>query len=140
LGKLIFDASAPGSPPTMTIWRVEEEDGQGPYGTGRALYNAVQIAEAALSPEEFREFERERDTSLRPSPRADFEPAEWLDLHPRDRSKLMFGFASREDAYKWFGPVHMKLLKRMGAKLVRRQAKKVFLSTSGSQLVYIPAN
>lgn len=137
LGKLIFDAESPGSPPYTIVWRVEEADGTGVYGGGKALYRAGELALKVLTDSEYDEFSKEMGFK-HPIPFQDFVPAEWSDLPRAEQERFLFGFQRPSDAYEWFGPVHMQLMEQVGAKLVQRKARKVFLSKSEKQLIFLP--
>lgn len=137
LGKLIFDAESPGSPPYTIVWRVQEEDGSGVYGGGKALFRAGMIADKVLTDREYEEYDREFGNK-HPIPLQDFVPAEWEDVPSGERDRFLFGFRSPADAYEWFGPVTLMLMEQVGAKLVQRKARKVFLSKSERQLIFLP--
>lgn len=139
LGKLIFDASAPGSPPTMTVWRVQDKDGTGVYGGNGTLYRATMSADKILTDSEYVEFDKEMGRQ-HPPPLRDFVREEWEDVPPKERERFLFGFLTPKDAYDWFGPIHMMLMEQAGAELAPRRAKKVYLSMSGRQLIFLPAD
>ena len=139
LGRLIFDAESPGSEPYTLVWRVEEADGTGVYGGDKALFRAGMIAYKVLTDREYEAFSNEMGNK-HPIPLADFEAPEWEDLSKTEREKFLFGFRHPSDAYEWFGPIHLDLMEQVGAKLVQRRARKVFLSKSERQLIFLPAD
>lgn len=83
----------------MQVYRVEDEDGGGPYN-GRRSVNYDDLFGLGLGPELW-----ERN----PPPRTDI--PEWTDIDEDDRRKYKFGFASLDQLYNWFPP---QMIKRLG--------------------------
>lgn len=135
LGKLIFDATP--EQPFTYVWRVQEKDGSGVYGGGKALFRAGMLANKVLTDREYEQYDREF-YNKHPIPLQDFVPAEWEDVPSEERDRFLFGFQRPADAYEWFGPITLMLMEQEGAELVRRKARRVFLSKSEKQLIFLP--
>jgi len=110
-----------GSPP-MTVYRMENERGEGPY-TGGAKVPSPSSWEQ--SPPAIDDFPR-RDRGI-------------LGLGPLgSSSSLIYGFEKPEHAHEWFGPEGIKQLTRQGYQLKPRLASLVLRSKSGRQLAFMP--
>lgn len=137
LGSPIFDADAPGSRPYTIVWRLQDATGAGVY-SGKYLIEGRKVA--ALDPKTLRKWDEEEDYRPHPIPLADFPRDEWEDLPPFTKRRMLFGFRTEDDAERWFGPVHLHIFMGLGARVVPRRAKKVYLSNSESQVIFLPAD
>jgi GGDEF domain-containing protein len=103
-------------PQPMPVWRVEDEDGHGPYRSG------------VMDGESF-------DDVRRPHPNGDFTPEEakrnWT-------GEARYGFLAPEHAEAWFGPERLSALRARGFVIRRVMAQKVWNSKSGKQVMFEP--
>ena len=132
---MLFDAGDADA--YTTVYRLEAANGQGPYESGALARAQAYIGRQA--PAQVRnDWEWEETATKRTLPEYDFTEEEWAKLSARDRKKFLFGFYSPAYARAWFGPVHLKVLKQFGVTLVKREARKVIMSKSWGQLIFIP--
>jgi hypothetical protein len=104
----------------ITIYRVQNEKGEGPYTTDTYLKGAP-------------------DSKQQPSPMDDF-AEEILAMPPQKSIKLRhyrFGFENQQKAKEWFGN-DLEKLKPLGFNLVPVKASKVYKGRSGKQIIFIP--
>ena len=114
LGALTFEATS--STPYTLVWRVENAQGIGPYSDTPSPYA------------------RGLGTTSVPMPSRDFPAEEWE--HLPNRSAYLFAFPTKELALqltpKWV------LAPGSGFKLTPRKARKVYISNSGKQVIFLP--
>lgn len=167
VGDIIHDdASRP-----ITVWRVQNANGEGIYATTVAddLSLAMQRyasarwgAEAAIEYFKYSEplpeatlpnaphdpymealvhefYEHPHVTREAWLPQFDFYNDEWAALPAKEQRKYLFGFAKKSDAAVWFGPQTLKHFARQGFQVTPVKARKVVLSKSGRQVIFIPA-
>lgn len=101
----------------LTVWRIENEQGKGPYTSGGARGQGP-----------------ERSLPIQDFPTAGDAPAEWWERHRGWR----FGFRTKQDALAWFGPHRLEALARKGYRLVPKQAALYEPSSTGRQIIYMP--
>jgi hypothetical protein len=130
------DAASP-----KTVYRVQNEKGQGPHTNTNQL---------GLSPEQEKAWFKSPHHSMpspstygtpkdnRPSPGRDFEPNEQEMISGGKNSNLLFGFESPEHAESWFGKEGLQSLGQFGFSVVPVQARKVYRSQSGKQVIFEP--
>jgi hypothetical protein len=118
---LVFDSdSHPEQKPYVELWRVQNEQGEGPY---RGFDEPYQKAWADPNHDE-----------KAPLPRQD--PG----FHPEEPDKInfhhKFGFETMDHLNKWFSPAELTRLSSHGYKPTKVKAKKVY--SSGNQAFYEP--
>lgn len=147
-----------GKQAAMTVWRVQNAKGEGPYRaegveptefdaleaglptTDRALYKFIMKGDkfSAQRKSDRDEARRILGDAIQPSPRSDFFPNEWGDLSPSATKQYKFAFPTRQAGLDWIGGRWLTELKKEGYALVEVPAKRVVLSKSGKQVIYIP--
>jgi len=110
----------------MSVWRVENEHGEGPYTTADDA--AMDILD--------------RHGGEQPDPFIDFKPAELRKL-PKEgmlssKQNYLFGFEKPEHAEAWFGKEGLAHLASIGYPLRQRPASEVYRSQSGKQVFFKP--
>ena len=124
--KLVFEGNP--TVPHREVWRVQNEMGKGPY-TG-------------VKEEEWRE--KPHNDFSHPVPHQDrFEPSDldaMTDFHQIPGSvkhdNPVFGFESEFQLKKWFSPVELARLDKLGFKPTKVKARKVW--SSGTQAFFLP--
>jgi hypothetical protein len=99
------------------VWRVEAEDGSGPYDTGA-----------------FPSLDGHPD---RPASRDDFDPTIYRLMFTLEGLRNKFGFLKPEHAAAWFGS-DLDALAQKGYVLRECSARRVWLSKSGKQCWFEP--
>jgi hypothetical protein len=113
-----------------TVFRVQNDKGEGPYNTSSATRK---IPKLPFYPE------------CHPLPEEDFEVfrnQNIYDDHMAFRELVepyRFGFPNRYVAEQWFDSYQMCLLERHGFRLVEVPATQVVVSDSGRQCIFLPA-
>lgn len=101
----------------LTVWRVENAAGEGPYdseaATGVGPKGSAPVVDFGVRPEDTKK---------------------WWASHRGWR----FGFAHKEDAVAWFGAARLKKLAEKGYRLVKKDAALIEPSTSDMQVFYLP--
>lgn len=158
LGKLIFDEPKK----TMLVWRVQKCE-----GVGRKKRCAGPFFRGA--PQEVRRIVEplQSDTESTPGPDRDFRGdgfefkkgglrlktewaavMDWFKAHPEVKTlneypgklnKFYFAFPTKEAAEEWIGKGRLTALARYGYKLETVPAKRVWLSRSKRQVIFVPA-
>ena len=124
--KLVFEGNP--TVPHREVWRVQNERGQGPY-TG-------------AKEEDWRE--TSHNDFAHPTPHQDrFDPQDldaMTDFHQIPGSvkheNPVFGFESENQMKKWFSPVELARLGKLGFKPTKMKARKVW--SSGTQAFFLP--
>lgn len=104
----------------MVIYRVENDEGKGPY-------------HCLVAWDDMRSYE------TCPAPESDYK---WLnDLHCCGvynvfRDKLVFGFLSRDAAFEWFGEKGLKTLEKQGLPLKKFEVGHAIVSDSKRQVMF----
>lgn len=110
--------------PYKTVWRVENEQGQGPYDAdipALEFHGSWDLAERTPMPEDDEGFS-EKDLSRLNRPSSDLNP------------NVRFGFESKEHAKNWFTPEELKEMSSFGFKLKPVKAKNIW--SSGKQAFF----
>lgn len=111
-----------------TVYRVQDAFGNGPYDT-----SGVYIRD---------------DARRRPAPFSGRYGVREIykegNFYARDKAaffswRCLFGFETREDAIRWFGPKKIKDLARLGYTIRPVLARRVWRSRSGKQIFFEPA-
>lgn len=120
----------------MVVWRVQDDEGLGPYNGGRVDYPNAKCMQPACHPV----YGNPR-LARAPDPHDDFEESD-LSIWNRDRWTgpfvIRFGFLNYRDAVAWFGKARLDLMETVGYYPTPRKAKKVWLSISGKQVMFVP--
>lgn len=101
----------------LTVWRVENEAGEGPYDAGATAGEGPKGSRPGV------------DFAVLPE-----DEKAWWTRHRGWR----FGFARKEDAVAWFGEARLKKLAEKGYRLVKKEAAIIEPSKSGMQVFYLP--
>lgn len=104
--------------PGVPIFRLQNQEGLGPYSVGKAIHYLVNVRP------------RERG----PSPESDHLPEEALIL--LDKKVAFCGFISRAQLEKWFDEQDLQELEMLGFKITSVTPKYVFIGAN--QVVYVP--
>lgn len=121
---LIYDDKIP-----KMVWRIEDEEGAGPYcRKNKYGYFNGKTRSAVIWEVLYNVYKHQ------PAPERDFSKNELLLLNGDLRYR--FGFLYKKDAIKWFGEAGIKQLESFGYKLIKRKANKIWLSISGSQVIF----
>lgn len=156
LGELIHE----GRERPMMVWRIQRKSGQGPYrgaqrfdidpknpdlpSTDRALYRFIMSGDkfggkdkylAASSMMDVKNFVA---SALNPGPSTDFEVREWAALPEKTKAQYVFGFPTKRSIIDWVGTRRLKGLAAEGYELVEVPARRVIISKSGRQVLFIP--
>src|ERR1017187_9926137 len=126
LAKMALIHNDPEKP--MTVYRVQNEEGRGPYSLSWKDPNGDKVREALNS----------TPWSYQTYPQQDFINKEWRDNPEQELGHLKFAFASPKHADKWFGGDGLAKLSELGFKVAPVKATKVYRSKSGRQLAFIP--
>jgi hypothetical protein len=104
----------------MYVWRVENEQGIGPY---RMYLPDMGIAYDG----------DESVVSAHPYPHEDFSEKEQKERHGK-----LYGFATEQDAIRWFSNAGLESMRPFGFQLKRVPARRVWKSQSGRQVFFEP--
>jgi hypothetical protein len=113
--------------PFTWVWRVENDDGQGPYRKGNSdKWNYEEYSHSAsnghpTASKDFTENEMRRVSYY---------------LYQEEKSKALFGFTSIQQYKKWFNKSERKRIAEVGFKLHRKKASKAIRSEF--QCLYLP--
>lgn len=145
LAKMAMIHDDPSKP--MTVWRVQNEQGEGPYGWGskKPKKEGVapfvkpapgQPAPALREDEEVSPVQKLRQMKIPhpggPGPMQDFSPDE-------PYTKAKYGFESPEHAHHWFGgEAGLNALAEQGYRLTPVLARQVWRGNSGRQVIFHP--
>lgn len=103
----------------VTVWRIENGEGMGPY----QAYGCYKAAGWTAS-------EHERCTH-RPTPNRDGLP------HPWDTQSRRYGFATLTDVNRWFTPTERQRLRARGFRLVCLQVPAADVLRGGKQVAFL---
>lgn len=106
-----------------TVFRVEGPKGEGPY-----QWTSGGVSEIAA----------QANPNNSPVPYDDFPFKEWMGRPYPEMQKFKFAFPSTEAAKKWFGDDLLARMAKRGFKLRPVPAKKVYISSSGKQVIFLP--
>lgn len=118
LDKMALLHNDPANP--LTVYRVQNEHGDGPYGNMGALDNSHDNPSAQPDPDE--------DFSLQDNYAAGIQ-----------KSKPLYAFKKPEDAEAWFGRPALDRMKKKGFELKPVLASRAWISDSGKQVVFHPS-
>lgn len=110
----------------VTVWRVENDDGAGPYNRGWSANSAWYKSKLYV--------EMVYDSYQGPGPLSDFNINDYYKL----THEHLFGFKSESQAKKWFGR-WLKTLKMFGFNLVQKKADRENILEGSWQIAFIPA-
>lgn len=140
----------------MLVWRVQNAQGKGPYRKGpaagrgdldpnlpskeRALYRFVMSGDRYGKHPEITSGDARLlvGSMLQPVPPEDFERHEWHAMPEATLKQYKFGFPTKRAAADWLGTKALARLEQEGFKLVQVPARRVVLSKSGRQLLFVP--
>lgn len=161
LGELIHE----GREKPLMVWRIENEKGIGPYQsvprdqiifaddprspekkvTERALFKFVIAGDRHGDKPDPISTRIGRDSAktivkdaLNPHPSDDFEKREWTALPERTQKQYKFGFPTERSIVDWFGTKRLREFESQGFKTKQVPARRVVLSKSGRQVLYVP--
>jgi hypothetical protein len=120
----------------LTVWRVENDKGEGPYRGGLTFAPRLPYPQEELVPGSGRPGSPVDIDDRRPMPHIDFEHAHHEALKS---GHLKSGFASPEHAVRWFGREGLDVLQQRGFVLRPVLASKVHQSRSGRQVAFEPS-
>lgn len=125
----VFEASD--AEPYRYVWRVENQDGQGPYN--------AEVAED-LGGGSLQDYwtDREHNSTTHPSPLHDegFDELDLENIYGEGYGSRLFGFESIQQLKKWFNDKELKQLKELGFDVVKRKASDIW--SSGRQVFFKP--
>lgn len=110
--------------PYIWVWRVEDENGEGPYRNGNG---------------DLWDYEDGHHTSYNghPLPSEEFPAKDLKRIHYYDSNhNFKFGFVSIRQYHKWFNKAERNRQAQVGIKLRRKRAEMVVRSSS--QCMYVP--
>jgi hypothetical protein len=120
----------------LTVWRVENDKGEGPYRGGLTFAPRLPYPQEELVPGSGKPGSPVDIDDRRPMPHIDFEHAHHEALKS---GHLKSGFASPEHAVRWFGREGLDVLQQRGFVLRPVLASKVHQSRSGRQVAFEPS-
>jgi hypothetical protein len=152
LGLLVHE----GTDKPLMVWRIQNDAGEGmhrgsvtplrltragsmPTDAARNLYKFILSGDTFQQGDKKAARRKAQDhvyNAIHPNPALDF-PDDWAQFPKEEQEQYRFGFPTKDAALMWVGS-YMPALSREGFKLVRVPASRVFLSKSGTQLVYLP--
>lgn len=143
LEKMALVHNDPSKP--MTVYRVQNERGEGPYGIpNEKVQDAAHAANSILASDSAEMHGlKMRGIDRQPGPvmGGDFTSKEMGMLSPMSPNKAfapIFGFESPVHAREWFGNEGLARMKEQGFHLTPMKAKRIWRSKSGRQVFFEP--